>query len=32
MLDKGYKIAICDQIEDPREAKGLVKRAVTRVL
>ncbi|MEF2229557.1 MAG: DNA mismatch repair protein MutS, partial [Pseudodesulfovibrio sp.] len=32
LLDKGYKIAICDQIEDPREAKGLVKRAVTRVL
>lgn len=32
LLDKGYKIAICDQIEDPREAKGLVKRDVTRVL
>ncbi|MDD3313661.1 DNA mismatch repair protein MutS [Pseudodesulfovibrio sp.] len=32
LLDKGYKIAICDQIEDPKEAKGLVKRAVTRVL
>jgi len=32
LLDKGYRIAICDQIEDPREAKGLVKRAVTRVL
>ncbi|MBU1040665.1 MAG: DNA mismatch repair protein MutS [Proteobacteria bacterium] len=32
LLDKGYKIAICDQIEDPRQAKGLVKRAVTRVL
>ena len=32
LLAKGYKIAICDQIEDPRQAKGLVKRAVTRVL
>lgn len=32
LLEKGYKIAICDQIEDPREAKGLVKRDVTRVL
>ena len=32
LLDKGYKIAVCDQIEDPREAKGLVKRDVTRVL
>jgi DNA mismatch repair protein MutS len=32
LLEKGYKIALCDQIEDPRQAKGLVKRAVTRVL
>ncbi|GAB7080583.1 DNA mismatch repair protein MutS [Megalodesulfovibrio paquesii] len=32
LLEKGYKVAICDQIEDPRQAKGLVKRAVTRVL
>ncbi|WFS60919.1 DNA mismatch repair protein MutS [Pseudodesulfovibrio thermohalotolerans] len=32
LLDKGYKIAVCDQIEDPKEAKGLVKRDVTRVL
>lgn len=32
LLEKGYKIAICDQIEDPKQAKGLVKRAVTRVL
>lgn len=29
---KGYKIAVCDQVEDPRTAKGLVKRAVTRVV
>lgn len=32
LLEKGYKVAICDQMEDPRQAKGLVKRAVTRVL
>lgn len=32
LLEKGFKIAVCDQIEDPRQAKGLVKRAVTRVL
>lgn len=32
LLDKGFKVAICDQIEDPKTAKGLVKRAVTRVL
>jgi len=32
LLNKGFKIAICDQIEDPKQAKGLVKRAVTRVL
>lgn len=32
LLDKGFKVAVCDQMEDPRQAKGLVKRAVTRVL
>lgn len=32
LLEKGHKVAICEQIEDPREAKGLVKRAVKRVL
>lgn len=32
LLEKGYKVAICDQMEDPKQAKGLVKRAVTRVL
>ncbi len=31
LLNKGYKVAVCDQVEDPREAKGLVDRAVTRV-
>lgn len=32
LLAAGLKIAICDQIEDPKLAKGLVKRAVTRIL
>ena len=32
LLKRGHKVAICDQVEDPRQAKGLVKRAVTRVL
>ena len=32
LLSAGYKIAICDQVEDPKLAKGLVKRAVTRIL
>ncbi|WP_029895159.1 DNA mismatch repair protein MutS [Desulfohalovibrio reitneri] len=32
LLGKGYKVAVCDQVEDPKEAKGLVKRAVTRVM
>lgn len=32
LVKKGYKVAICDQIEDPKLAKGLVKRAITRVI
>jgi len=32
LLDKGYRVAVCDQVQDPREAKGLVERKVTRVL
>jgi DNA mismatch repair protein MutS len=32
LLDKGYKVAVCDQVEDPKAAKGLVRREVTRVL
>lgn len=32
LLQLGHKVAICDQIEDPKLAKGLVKRAVTRIL
>ena len=32
LIEKGYKVAICDQLEDPKKAKGLVKRDVTRVV
>jgi len=32
LIRAGYKVAVCDQIEDPREAKGLVEREVTRVI
>ena len=32
LLAKGHKVAICDQIGDPKQTKGLVERAVTRVL
>lgn len=32
LVKHGYKVALCDQIEDPKEAKGLVKRAITRVI
>ena len=32
LVEKGFKIAVCDQVEDPKQAKGLVKRAVTRVV
>jgi DNA mismatch repair protein MutS len=32
LLEQGYKVAICDQVEDPRTAKGIVKREVTRVV
>ena len=32
LLDGGFKVAVCDQVEDPRHAKGLVKRAVTQVI
>ena len=31
LLDKGFKVAICEQIEDPRAARGLVKREVIQV-
>ena len=32
LVDKGYKVAICEQVEDPKSAAGLVKREVTRVV
>ncbi len=32
LIRKGYKVAICDQVEDPRVAKKLVRREVTRVV
>jgi DNA mismatch repair protein MutS len=31
LLQKGHKVALCDQVEDPRLAKGIVKREVVRV-
>ena len=32
LVAKGYKVAICEQVEDPKQAKGLVKREVIRVV
>ena len=32
LVAKGYKVAICEQLEDPKLAKGLVKRDVIRVI
>ncbi len=32
LIEKGYKVAICEQMEDPSLAKGLVRREVTRVV
>lgn len=32
LIEKGYKVAICEQTEDPKQAKGLVKRDVVRVV
>jgi DNA mismatch repair protein MutS len=32
LLKAGHKVAICDQVEDPKTAKGIVKREVTRVI
>ena len=32
LVRQGYRVAICDQVEDPRKAKGVVKREVTRVV
>lgn len=32
LISKGYKVAICEQMEDPKQAKGMVKRDVVRVV
>lgn len=32
LISKGYKVAICDQLEDPALAKGIVKRDITKVI
>lgn len=32
LIDKGYKVAICEQVQDPSEAKGIVERDVVRII
>ena len=32
LVERGFKVAVCDQVEDPRLAKGIVAREVTRVV
>ena len=32
LIKKGYKVAICEQVEDPKQAKGLVKREIVRMV
>ena len=32
LIEKGFKVAICEQVEDPKKAKGIVKREVVRVV
>ncbi len=32
LINAGYKVAICEQVEDPKEAKGIVRREVVRVI
>ncbi len=32
LVSKGYKVAICEQVEDPKSAKGIVKREVVRIV
>ena len=32
LISKGYKVAVCEQVEDPKQAKGIVKREVIRVV
>ena len=31
-IGRGYRVAVCDQVEDPKTAKGIVKREITRVI
>jgi DNA mismatch repair protein MutS len=32
LVKAGYRVAICDQLEDPKQAKGIVKRGVTELV
>ena len=32
LIEQGYKVAICEQVEDPKQAKGLVKRDVIQII
>jgi len=32
LVEKGFKVAVCEQVEDPKKAKGIVKREVVRVI
>lgn len=32
LIEKGYKVAICEQVEDPAEAKGVVRREIVRII
>lgn len=32
LIEKGYRVAVCDQVEDPKVARGIVKREVVRVV
>ena len=32
LVSKGYKVAICEQVEDPKQSKGIVKREVIRIV
>ena len=32
LIEKGYKVAVCEQVEDPKTAKGIVKREVVKIV
>ncbi len=32
LIDKGYKVAVCEQVEDPASAKGVVRREIVRIV